>query len=52
LKFLSETLNGRDLFEDQGVNERIVFKCTLKKYGRRMWASFIWFWIETRGGLL
>jgi hypothetical protein len=26
--------------------------CTLKKCGRRMWASFIWFWIGTRGGLL
>jgi hypothetical protein len=40
LNFLSEILKGRDLFEDQGVDGRIV-KCTLKKYGRRMWASFI-----------
>jgi hypothetical protein len=51
LKFSSETLEERDLFEDQSVDGRIVFKCSLKKYRRRMWASFIWFWIGTRGGL-
>jgi hypothetical protein len=47
-----EYLKGRDHCEDLGVDGRIILECMLGKYGERVWTGFMWFRIETSGGLL
>jgi len=34
------------------INERIILKQILKKYGMRAWTGFNWFRIGSTGGLL
>jgi hypothetical protein len=38
--------------EDPGVNERIILKWILEKWGGRAWTGSIWLRIGTGGGLL
>jgi hypothetical protein len=36
-----ESLNGRDCFEDRGIDGRIILKYISRKYGERVWNGFI-----------
>jgi hypothetical protein len=38
--------------EDQGVDGRIILKCTVKEYNVRVWTVSIWLRTWTSGGLL
>ena len=45
-------LRVRDHLEDSGMDERIILKCILKKWGGKAWNGLIWLRIGTGGGLL
>jgi hypothetical protein len=51
-KFRLESLKGRDHLENLDVNERIILKWILMKYGGRVWATFIRHRIGTKSRLL
>jgi hypothetical protein len=51
-KFWSENLQGRDLSEELGVDEKIILELILRKQGGKMWTGFIWHRIGSSGGLL
>jgi hypothetical protein len=42
----------RNLLGELCVTGRIILKCTLKKYGSKMWIRFMWLEILSSGGLL
>jgi hypothetical protein len=42
----------RGHLKDLGVEGRTILNWILKKQDTRMWAGFIWLWIETSSGLL
>jgi hypothetical protein len=41
-KFRSEDPRGRDHLEDLDVDEKLIWKRILKKYGGRIWTGFSW----------
>jgi hypothetical protein len=45
-------MKGRNYLEDLGIDERLIFKWILKKYGVRMWNGFRGFRIGSSGGIL
>jgi hypothetical protein len=46
-----QNLKGRELFEDLGVDVRIILELILGKEGREVWIGFIWLRVGTSGGL-
>jgi len=38
--------------EYPGVDVKIILEWILGKRGGKFWTGFIWFWIETSGGVL
>jgi len=44
-----QNLKGRELFEDLGVDVRIILELILGKEGREVWIGFIWLSIGTSG---
>jgi hypothetical protein len=46
-----ENLKGRDHFEELDIDESIL-EGFLGKYGGKLWTGFMWFRIQTCGGLL
>jgi hypothetical protein len=50
--FLFQNQKGRDHLEYLGAYRRIILKRILKKYIVRVWTSFTWLKIGTRGGFL
>jgi hypothetical protein len=49
--FWSQNLKGRYNLEDLGVIGRIILEWILEKQGGSVWDGFIWFRIETSGGV-
>jgi hypothetical protein len=49
-KVWSEYANGRDYSEDLSIDERIILKWILGKYGGKLWTGCVWFRIGTSGG--
>jgi hypothetical protein len=47
-----ESLKGKDHSEDLGIDERIILKWILGKYGLGVWTGFIWLRMGIGGGLL
>jgi hypothetical protein len=46
-----ENLKGRDHLVDLGIEELIILKCILEKYGGKAWAGFMFLRIGTSGEL-
>jgi hypothetical protein len=51
-KLWQGTLKGRDHSEQIEVDEKIILKWILEKYGLRVWTGFVWLRIRAGGGLL
>jgi hypothetical protein len=51
-KFWSVDVKGRDHLEDLGVDETVILKWILRKYGGKVWIGFIWLRVGISGGLL
>jgi hypothetical protein len=50
-KILVGKPDGKRHSENLSVDERIILKCILGKYGWRVWIGLIWFRIGAGGGL-
>jgi hypothetical protein len=50
--FWLESLKGRDILGDLGIDGKTILKWILGKYDRKLWAGFIWIRKGTRGWLL
>jgi hypothetical protein len=42
IKFVVDSLNGRDHSENLGADGRIILKLILRKEGGRVWTALIW----------
>jgi hypothetical protein len=51
-KMLVGKLEGERALRRCKCRQTVILKWILKKYGVRVWTGFIWFSIETSGGLL
>jgi hypothetical protein len=51
IKFLSENIKGRDFFEGQDEDRRVILKWVLKKWGGRAWIGLSRLMIVTSGGI-
>jgi hypothetical protein len=47
----SESVKGRDHWEDLDIDGRINFGWILEKSGGKLWTGFIWLEIGVSGGL-
>jgi predicted NUDIX family NTP pyrophosphohydrolase len=47
-----ENLKRRDRSEEMGVDGKKISEWTFRKQGGKVWTVFVWFRIETSGGLL